>query len=42
VRLLLDRGASADVKNKAGRTPLQVALEEGEHEVVEMLTEHGA
>ena len=34
VRLLLERGASAEVRNDDGKTPLQVALEEGDHEIV--------
>lgn len=32
--MLLERGASADVRNDDGKTPLQVALEEGDHEIV--------
>ena len=43
VRLLLSRGASADVMNKKGRTPYQVASGKWEREIVEILADvHGA
>ena len=36
-RLLLEHDASIDAENNKGETPLQVALEEGHHEMVEFL-----
>ncbi|KAI9449928.1 hypothetical protein BJY52DRAFT_1305428 [Lactarius psammicola] len=39
VCLLLDRGASADAKDKEGRSPFQVASGKGKNEVVKVLTE---
>ena len=42
MRSLLDRGARADVKDKEGMTPLQVASMNGNNEIVYMLKEYGA
>jgi ankyrin repeat protein len=42
VTLLLERGADVDAFNSAGLTPLHVAAERGEDEVVALLIERGA
>jgi ankyrin repeat protein len=41
-RVLLEFGASVDVGDKRGRTPLDVASEEGHDEIIQLLMEHGA
>jgi uncharacterized protein len=42
VRLLREHGADVEVKDKNGKTTLQVAAGRGHDEVVELLREHGA
>ena len=42
VRLLLDHGADVNVKNKAGSTPLAIAVEKGRKAIAELLRRHGA
>lgn len=42
IRLLLDRGASFDLKWSGGRTALQVALGKGYIGIAQLLMEHGA
>ena len=42
VRLFLEHGASVDVKNGAGETPLDVAAREGHYEIVKLLSEYRA
>ena len=42
VRLLLNYGANAAAEDKRGKTPFQVALENGMDEITEFLTEHGS
>ena len=47
VQALLDSGANPNIKNKAGKTALQIAREEIDHEynrneIVKLLKEHGA
>jgi len=39
---LLDRGAAIDAKDDQGRTPLEVAIEEKQHEAAELLLQRGA
>ena len=39
-QLLLDSGASISVKNKAGKTPLEVAMEQGNFAVIRKFTKH--
>ena len=39
-QLLLDSGASLSVKNKAGKTPLEVAMEQGNFAVIRKFTKH--
>ena len=41
-RLLLKHGAIIDAEDIEGRTPLQVALKHGRHDIVACLMEHGA
>jgi ankyrin repeat protein len=41
-RLLLKYGAIIDAEDYEGRTPLQLALEYGRHDMVACLKEHGA
>ena len=41
-RLLLERGASVEVKDWAGRTPLDVASGEQREEIIKFLSEHRA
>ena len=41
-RLLLKHGAIIDAENKEGKTPLQLALEEGRDDMATCLKEHGA
>jgi ankyrin repeat protein len=41
-RLLLKYGAIIDAEDNKGRTPLQLALEHGRHDMVACLKEHGA
>jgi ankyrin repeat protein len=42
VCLLLKYGANIDAENNEGKTALQIAFEEGNHKMVELLIEHGA
>ncbi|KAH9998710.1 ankyrin repeat-containing domain protein [Russula vinacea] len=42
MQVLLDHGAIIDAEDKNGRTPLQLALEEGGDDVATWLKEHGA
>jgi ankyrin repeat protein len=42
VRLFLEHGASVEVKNGAGKTPLDVAEQKGHYEIVKLLSEHRA
>ncbi|KAH9077605.1 hypothetical protein EDB83DRAFT_1497892 [Lactarius deliciosus] len=42
VRLLLNRGANVDEKDKDGKTPFQVASEKGHAEITKLLLDHGA
>ncbi|CAG7983898.1 unnamed protein product [Penicillium olsonii] len=42
VRLLLSRGATTDVVDKDGHTPLVYAVSKGHHDIVTLLLEHGA
>jgi ankyrin repeat protein len=39
--LLLKHGAIIDVEVNQSRTPLQLALEHGRHDIVKCLSEHG-
>jgi RNA polymerase sigma factor, sigma-70 family len=39
---LLDRGAAINAKDDQGRTPLEVAIEEKQHEAAELLLQRGA
>ena len=41
VRPLLEHGASVEVKNGDGKTPLDVAAGRGQYEIVKLLSEHG-
>ena len=41
-RLLLEHGASIEVKNKEGETPLDVAEKKGHYEIVKLLSEYRA
>lgn len=41
VRFLLSQGAKAEVLDGAGKTPFQLAVEMGEHAVVDVFKEHG-
>lgn len=44
VRLLLERGANADVRDANGRTPRQIAIQAGYRRIAELLSgfgEHG-
>ena len=41
VTALLDAGADCDIKDKWGNTPIEVACQEGHHEVVKILLEKG-
>ena len=41
-RLLLKHGAIIDAKDDDGKTPLQLALEHGRHDIATCLKEHGA
>jgi ankyrin repeat protein len=40
LRLLLEHGADLDAEDKDGKTPLQLSLERGHHEVTRFLSEH--
>jgi ankyrin repeat protein len=42
VRWLLERGAAVNTPNFQGKTPLQVALEAGHHEIADLLRQYGA
>ena len=42
LRLLLKRGADVNLQDVRGRTPLSLARERGDYELVERLREHGA
>ncbi|KAH9009924.1 ankyrin repeat protein [Lactarius deliciosus] len=42
VRLLLDHGADADVRNLSGMTPSEVARGPRQQEIVQMLSQHAA
>jgi len=42
IRMLLDRGVSADIADTAGRTPLELAVREGQTAVVRLLLDRGA
>lgn len=39
---LIDNGAEVNMKDKSGRTPLFIAIENGHEEVVDLLRKHGA
>jgi len=39
--VLLEHGASVIEKDEEGRTAFQVALKEGKHEFMKLLSEHG-
>jgi len=41
VRFLLSHGANVEALDGAGRTPCQLAVEKGEHGVVDVFKEHG-
>ena len=41
-RILLEKGANPNIKDKLGRTPLHVAVISRAYEVVKLLLEHGA
>ena len=41
-RLLLKHGAIIDAEDNAGRTPLQIALDNGHDDIATCLKEHGA
>jgi len=41
VRFLLSSGAKVEVLDGAGRTPFQLAVEKGEHGVIDVFEEHG-
>ena len=42
VKLLLDKGANVNMKNRDGQTALDVAQEKGHKEIVKILKAHGA
>ena len=42
VKAFLDAGANPNIKNKAGKTALQIAMEKKLPAVVKLLREHGA
>jgi hypothetical protein len=42
VRLLLDRKANPNAKNRLGQTPIELAANVGKRQVVELLAAHGA
>ena len=41
-RILLKNNAKPDVKNKTGKTPLLIAVENGEKNIARTLVDHGA
>jgi len=42
VNLLITKGVDVNAKDKRGRTPLQLAEQNGYTEIVELLRKHGA
>ena len=42
VQALLDAGADPNIKNKAGKTALQIAKEKKDDDIIKLLQEHGA
>ena len=42
VQALLDAGADPNIKNKAGKTALQIAKEKKDDDIIQLLQEHGA
>ncbi|UCC99109.1 MAG: ankyrin repeat domain-containing protein, partial [Phycisphaerales bacterium] len=40
--LLIAKGAGVNARNNEGQTPLDIAVEEGRPEIVELLRKHGA
>jgi ankyrin repeat protein len=42
VRLLLENGADPDAQQQMGYTPMDSAMQNGDHEIIELLKAHGA